>query len=347
MGVAIGSLIKDCKIKFELDDSLKNKKIGIDAYNMLYQFLTNIRGADGQSLKNNKGEITSHLNGLFYRMLKFLYTGAEYIFVFDGTSNYLKNQTKDDRHNKKVIAEEKYKKAVDEGNKEDIYKFSKQFVTLDNKIISEAKELILAMGIGYLDAPSEAEAQISYLTSVNKLDYTVSQDYDCLLFGSPNLIRNLTVSGKKKVPYKNIYIDVYPEIIKPECVFKTLNINRNKLIWLSMLIGTDFNKKIEGIGPKTALKLVQKYDSFEDIIEYLESKNKIIDFDYKEVENIFLNPDVDKDPKIINGKFDKEKIEDIMINKANFSEERIKSSLDKYITQKQEKDKQKSISQWF
>jgi flap endonuclease-1 len=280
-------------------------------------------------------------------MLKFLYVDADYIFVFDGVSNYLKDKTKEERQNKKVVAEKKYQNAIIEDNKEDIYKFSKQFVNLNAKIIDESKELILAMGMGYIDAPSEAEAQISYLTSVNLLDYTVSQDYDCLLFGSPNLIRNLSVSGKKKVHSKNIYVDIFPEIIKSELVFKELNITRNKIIWLSMLIGTDFNKKIDGIGPKTALKLVREYDSFEEIIKYLESKNKKIEFDYKEVQDIFLNPNVNKNPKIIKGIFNRKKIEEIMINKAGFSAERINSSLDKFIKQKDERDKQKNISQWF
>jgi len=346
MGVAIGSLINDCKLKFDTKD-LKNKRIGIDAYNILYQFVTTIRGIDGQPLKNEQGKITSHLNGLFYRMLNLLSTDANFTFIYDGISNELKQKTKQERRDKRTLAKDKFDEATRTGNLEDMQKYARQVTTLDATIIQESKELLSAMGISYINAPSEAEAQISYLTSIGKLDYTVSQDFDCFLFNSPNLVRNLTASGKKKVPYKNIYVDVSPEIINAECIFNKLELTREKLIWLSILIGTDFNDKIEGVGPKTALKLVKEYNSFEDIEKYLKEKGKNINFNYKEVEDIFINPHIDKNPEIITSKFDREKIEKILIEKASFSQERVKSALDKFIKEKDEKDKQKTLGKWF
>ncbi|MDD3178575.1 MAG: flap endonuclease-1 [Candidatus ainarchaeum sp.] len=347
MGVAIGSLIKEYKQEFKLTKEFKLKKFGFDSYNILYQFLTSIRGIDGEPLKNLNGEVTSHLNGLFYRLLNLMTNNIDLYFVFDGKSNYLKQKTKDRRQNLKEKAKEKLEQATIDGNMPDIFKFSRQIVSLNKKIINESKELLLAMGVSYIDAPSEAEAQISYMTSKGILDYTVSQDYDSLLFNSPNLLRNLTVSGKKKIPYKNIYIDIQPEIIYSKELFEKLNISREKLIWLSILIGTDFNDKVEGIGPKTALKIVKEYNSFEDINSYLKSKNKNVSFDYKEIQDIFLNPNINKNPEIIKGKFDENKIRNILIDKANFSEERINNTLNKFIIEKEEKEKQKSLSKWF
>jgi flap endonuclease-1 len=347
MGVAIGKLIENCKEKFNLDSSLKNKQFGVDAYNVLYQFVTTIRGIDGMPLKNEQGKITSHLNGIFYRMLTLLSTGAEFVFVFDGKSNKLKEKTKQERRERRTIAKEKLEFAIDQGHIENMHKYSIQSATIDENIIEESKELLNAMGISYINAPSEAEAQISYLTSKGIFDYTVSSDYDCLLFNSPNLVRNLTASGKKKVPYKNIYIDISPEIITSKCVFEKIGLTRKKLIWLSLLVGTDFNKKVEGIGPKTAYKLVNKYDSFQEIEKYLKEKGKQFYFDYKEIENIFLNPDINKNPKIISGNFNRNKIEKILIEKSNFSKDRIKNSLDKYITKKENRDRQKTIDKWF
>jgi len=346
LGIAIGKLIEDCKQEFNVERSSK-KRFGFDAFNILYQFLTTIRGIDGEPLKNNRGEVTSHLNGLFYRLINLLSYNIDIIFVFDGKSHSLKQKTKDKRSEKKEIAKDNYNRAVEEGNLEDIRKYSKQSTRLDDKIISEAKELLLAMGINYIEAPSEAEAQISYLTSIGELDYTVSQDFDCLLFGSNNLVRNLTVSGKKKIPSKNIYLNITPEIIYLEKVIANLKINRKKLIWLALLIGTDFNDKVLGVGPITALKLVQESDSFENIISKLKEKGKIINFDYKEIQEIFLKPNICKAPKIIKGKFDYNKIKEILITKANFSEERIESSLNKYLKLKEERNKQKTIDDWF
>lgn len=346
MGIAFSGLIDSCKTKFDLNN-LKNKRLGFDAYNVLFQFVTTIRGIDGEPLKNERGEITSHYSGLFYRFMNISKYTPHITFVFDGVSHELKKQTKDYRRGKREVAKENYQKAYDEGNLQDMNKFARQAATIDSKIINEAKELILAMGLSYIDAPGEAEAQISYLTNNNLLDYTISQDYDCILFGSPHLLKNVAVSGKKKIPHKNVYVDVSPEIIHADCIYTKLNLTYDKLLWLSILIGTDFNEKVQGIGPQTAYKLVQKYSSFEEIDEYLKEKGKDIPFNYKEIEKIFRNPNITPSPEIKKGSFSREEIENILINKAGFSSDRIKNQLDEYIKAREEKDKQRTINKWF
>lgn len=346
MGVAIGSLLEECKKKIDLVE-FKDKKLGFDAYNMLYQFVTTIRGIDGEPLKNDNGEITSHYSGIFYRVSNILNNGIKPTFIFDGKSHEFKNKTKQERREKRKEAKEKLERAILEEDIENMNKYARQSATIDTKIINESKELLKAMGVPCFDAPGEAEAQISYMTSMGLFDYSVSQDYDCLLFDSPNVLRNIGTSGKKKIPFKKIYVDVYPHIIESNCVFLKLNISREKLIWMSMLIGTDFNEKVEGIGPKTALKLVVENNSFKDIENILQDKKKEINFDYKEIMNIFLNPDVNKNPEIQKETFDKEKIEKILIEKANFEEKRIKNYLEEFEKKTKEINKQKTLSKWF
>lgn len=347
MGVAIGKLLDSSKHKFELSIDHKNKRFGFDSYNILYQFLTTIRGVDGEPLKNNQGVVTSHLNGLFYRVLNLLSNNIDIYFVYDGKSIDLKQKTQDKRRERKEVAKENFKDAVERGDLEDMHKFSKRFAYIDENIILESKELLSYMGVSIINAPSEAEAQISYMTREGLLDFTVSQDFDCLLFNSPNLVRNLTVSQKKKIPSKNIYIDVSPEIIYLENVFKNLNLDRKKLINLSILIGTDFNEKIEGIGPMTALKLVRENNSFKDIEKILKDKGKNINFDYKEIYEVFENPIVSKNPEINKNKFNRDKIEEMLINRFDFSKERVTSILDKFAKEKEESNKQKTINKWF
>ena len=346
MGVAIGSLIEDCKKKIDLSE-FKGKKFGFDAYNMLYQFVTTIRGIDGEPLKNEKGEITSHYSGIFYRISNVLSNGITPIFVYDGVSNELKNKTKQDRRDRRAVAKEKLDKAILEEDIENMNRFARQSATIDGKIIEESKELLEAMGVSCFTAPGEAEAQISYMTANNQVDYCVSQDFDCLLFGSPNLVKNIGVSGKRKVPFKKVYVDVYPYILESEQVFSKLEITREKLIWMSMLIGTDFNNKVEGIGPKTALKLVQDNSSFENILAELKSKNKEVDFDYKEIQDIFLNPDVNKAPVYEKQTFNRQKIEHILVDKAGFEEKRTINYLNEFEKKRNEVDKQKTLSRWF
>jgi flap endonuclease-1 len=346
MGVAIGSLIEDCKKRIDLSD-YKGKIFGFDAYNMLFQFVTTIRGIDGEPLKNENGEITSHYSGIFYRISNVLSAGIKPVFVYDGKSHELKAKTKQDRRDRRDVAKEKLEKAIAEEDFENIGKLSRQAATIDSKIIEESKELLTAMGVPCFTAPGEAEAQISFMTSTGQTDYCVSQDFDCLLFGSPNLLKNIGVTGKKKVPFKKVYIDVYPYMIESDCVFEKLNINREKLIWMSLLIGTDFNDKVEGIGPKTALKLVQENNSFESILSQLKEKGKEIAFDYKEVMDIFQKPDIEKNPIYDKPLFDRSKIEHILIDKANFEEKRTTNYLNEFEKKRNEIDKQKTLSKWF
>ena len=347
MGIALGSII-DNNLKERIDlESLKNKRLGFDAFNTIYQFITTIRSIDGTPLTNQKGEITSHLNGIFYRISNLLGQGIRPVFVFDGVSHKLKEQTKQERRNRREIAQEKYDIAVEKGDMEDAVKYGKQSQTISEKIIKESKELLEAFGVPCFQAPGEAEAQISVMTKNNLFDYTVSQDYDCLLFGSPNLLRNINVTGKRKVISKNIYVDSFPYILHTQKVLDNLNISNKQLVWLSILIGTDFNKKIEGVGPKTALKLVKQYNSFEEIISYLESKNKTISFDYKEIEDIFLKPDVDLSITYKQPEINKEKIFKLLVEKSDFDEERVNNHLQNFFKKKEEQEKQKTIDRWF
>lgn len=347
MGVAIGKLLENSKQKFEINNSYKDKRFGFDAYNILYQFLTTIRGIDGDALKNNDGVVTSHLNGLFYRVLNLLSNNIDIYFVYDGKSIDLKQKTKDQRRERKEIAKAHFKDALERGDLEDMNKFSRRFASIDENIINESKELLGYMGVSIINAPSEAEAQISYMTRNHLLDFTVSQDFDCLLFNSPNLVRNLTVSQKKKIVSKNIYVDVFPEIIHLEEALSNLKLTREKLIYLSILIGTDFNDKVEGIGPKTAYKLVSENNSFKDIEKKLLEKGKKIDFDYKEILDVFNNPIVSKNPEIEKNSFNRKKIESMLVGRFDFSQERVSSILDRFLKEKEEREKQKNISKWF
>src|SRR3989344_5583281 len=196
MGVDLGKIVSRNEIKFE---DLKGKIVGVDAFNALYQFLSSIRGADGSLLQDSKGNITSHLQGLFSRTLNLMGKGIKLVYVFDGESPELKFEEKEARQARKAEAKSKYEEAVDDEDISLMNKFSKQFVRLEGGMIEESKRLLRAMGIPVVQAKSEAEGQIAYMCRNKDLDYAASQDYDSLLFGAPKLIRNLTLSQKRKI----------------------------------------------------------------------------------------------------------------------------------------------------
>jgi flap endonuclease-1 len=256
MGVAITSILEPKTIAI---DDLRGKVLAVDAYNMLYQFLTTIRMPDGTPLQDSNGRITSHLVGLFSRTTNLLERGVKLIFIFDGQKPVLKQREVDRRKQLKEDAMVKYVEAVEAQDVEAMKKFSGRTVTLTKEMVAEAKELLTGLGVPVVQAPSEAEAQAARYVREGVAYAVVSQDADCLLFGCPRFIKNLSISGRKKKPGTPIYYTVEPEMIDLEETLHKLKLTQQELIVLGMLVGTDFNPGgIKGIGPKKALKLVQE-----------------------------------------------------------------------------------------
>ncbi len=343
MGVNLSKLIEKEEITI---DNLTGKRVGIDAYNMLYQFLASIRGQDGLPLADTHGNVTSHLTGLFYRTINLVEKDVKPIYVFDGKPSELKSETLKKRREVRTDAEQKSSTALQEGNLAEARKMGSRALKLTKEMVEEAKQLLVYLGIPLVEAPQEGEAQASVLVAKKQLDGAISQDFDCLLFGAEHLYRNVGFSGKRKVAGKNFYVDIKPEHIQLSKVLEQLGITRKKLIWLGILVGTDFNEKFPKVGPKTAIKLVRENDSFEDIIS---STGFEPEFDYKEIEEVFLNPvakEVDA-KELEQRETNKEKLLEFLVEKHDFSKDRVENTIDKFLKQREEKEKQKSLGQWF
>ena len=346
----MGLNIREIVSRKEIDVfKLKGKMLCVDAFNTLYQFLSTIRQYDGTPLMDSQKRITSHLSGIFYRNISLLSEGIQLIYVFDGEAPDLKNKTYEKRKEARNTAKEKYEKARQDEDFVVMRRYSSQLIRLEDEMIEESKELLRAMGILVVQAPSEGEAESAYLCKEKKEIYaSVSQDYDSLLFGAPILIRNLTISRKKKTPTG--YIEINPEILKLDEILKELEINLEQLICLGILVGTDYNPKgIPGIGQKRALEIVKKNKEPEKIFEEIKEKFEALDekdkFDWKEVFELFKNYK-NKDVDLNFPKFDEKKIKEILVEKHEFSEERINNSLEKLKKLEKEKSQDK-LSKWF
>ena len=312
MGLNIREIIPRKEIEFA---NLKEKIIVVDAFNILYQFLSTIRQYDGTPLMDKKKRITSHLSGIFYRNINLLSERIKLVYVFDGEPPKLKNKTHEEREQVREIAKEKYEKAIQEEDIGMMRRYSSQLIRLNDEIIKESKELLEAMGIVVVQAPSEGEAEAAYLCRIKEDVYaSVSQDYDSLLFGAPRLIQNLTLSKRKKT--FSGYIEIKPEMIELEDVLNKLGINLDQLICLGILVGTDYNPKgIPGIGQKRALDIVKRYQQpiliFKSIEEQLMSLPEEDRFDWQEIFELFHRPAV-KDFEIKFPEFNEEKIKKIL-----------------------------------
>ncbi|MBD3254730.1 MAG: hypothetical protein GF383_06535 [Candidatus Lokiarchaeota archaeon] len=179
-------------------------------------------------------------------------------------------------------------------------------------------------GIPVVQAKSEGEAQAAYIVEKGEAWAIKSNDYDTLLFGGKRLIYNFNPT-KRNSFNPNTKIS-YISLIK---ILEELDITREQLVEMSILIGNDYCSGIKGIGQKTALKLIKKYNSLSNLLrEELEIRGKKIEINkslIEQVKDLFLRPNVsEKYAELIWSKAKYKKIETFMKDR-DFSENRIKT----------------------
>jgi flap endonuclease-1 len=343
LGVNLRGLVPKTVVKLE---DLGGKSMAIDAYNALYQFLAIIRQPDGTPLKDSGGRVTSHLSGLLYRTSNLVEMGIKPIYVFDGKPPSLKEVEIQRRAKIKQDAQVRYERAIKEGKIEEARTYAQATSKLKDYMTEDSKKLLNLMGIPWIQAPSEGEAQAAHLAKRGDADYCASQDYDSLLFGAPKLVRNVTISGKRRLPSKNVVIDVVPEIVELERVLKECGISYEQLVDVGILIGTDFNPDgIEGLGPKTALKLVKEHGTLENALPHI--KNAEFPAEPRRIREIFLNPPITNNYRVEWKEPDLEGIVNFICRERDFSEDRVRKSVErmqKGLTQAKGKS---TLDKWF
>ena len=327
MGVKLKDIVEPESISFK---DLEGRTVSIDAFNTLFQFLSTIRQRDGRPLTDENGNITSHLSGILYRNSSMIEKDIKPIYIFDGQAPELKSETQAKRREIRDEAEKIYKDALAKGDTEKARKFAMRSSKLSPEIIESSKKLLTLMGIPYIDAKGEGEAQAAYLVQNGDAYAVASQDYDCLLFGAKRVVRNLAVNS-------NLGNLEYYQLNK---VLKELNVTREELVDMGILIGTDFCDGLKGVGAKTALKLAHKGQLKEKIAE-LQIKSS---HDLAEVREIFLNHNVNTDYKIKWEKPNKDKIIEFLCYEHGFSEDRVSKASDKL---KNLNSSQGSLDAWF
>ena len=326
MGIQLGSLLETRKIKAE---ELSGQRIAIDGYNVLYQFLTSIRQADGSLLTDSEGRVTSHLSGILFRFSKLVEDGIRLCVVFDGKPPQLKMNLLEERRQRKIKAQIEWEAAVEAGDRETARTKAQQTTRLESHMIDDSKKLLDLLGIPWVEAPSEGEAQVASLLEQGMVDYGASQDFDTVLFGASKFIRNLTLSGRRKLPKQQKWVEVSPEIVDLETSFQKLEINREQLIDVAILMGTDFNPGIDGIGPKRGLKLIQEFGKAEGALEKLGKEIDNLD----EIRTLFLNhPSVDFTPEWRTPNV--ESTIKYLCNDYSFNKGRVEKALEKYVESK-------------
>jgi flap endonuclease-1 len=343
MGVDLSDLVEGEK---KLVRDFAGQTAAIDAYNTIYQFLAIIRQPDGSPLMDSRKRVTSHLSGLLHRNLNLIEAGISPVYVFDGPPHRLKAGTIEERAQVKEKARVEYAAALQAGDLELARSKAQQTSKLTREMVEESKTLLGLLGIPCVQAPSDGEAMAAHLVRLGRAAFVSSQDYDSLLFGAPVLVRNLTVTGKRKLPRKQIYVNIDPERTELEGFLKALSISREQLVGMCVLMGTDFNEGIRGIGPKKALKLLADHGTLEKVIEA-----KGLDIpEWREVVRIFLEPDVSDPGPIAPGEPDARGVVDFLVGEHDFSRERVESPLARLqgiLEQKRNAGAQLRLDKWF
>lgn len=336
MGIDLGDLFDRKEISLA---DLKGKVIAIDAYNTLYQFLSIIRQRDGTPLIDSHGEITSHLSGFLYRTTNLVEEGIKPVYVFDGIPPELKNNTIEERKKIRAKAQEKWDQAKEKGDDQEAYKHAQASSRVKGNMVKDAKILLGYMGIPVIQAPSEGEAQASAIVRDGKAYAAGSQDYDALLFGSPLVVRNLAVTGKKKMA--GIFVEVRPELIELEKGLEALAISREQLVDIAILVGTDYNEGIKGIGPKKALKLIKKTGNINEALRELKMEIP----DLEKIKNLFMNPSVTQEYDIKWKKPDAKALDKFLCDDHDFARIRVTKAVERLIEASDEG--QKTLDKWF
>jgi len=328
MGVKFKDIVSPEEISLK---DLEGRTVAIDAYNTIYQFLSGIRQRDGSPLMDQNGNVTSHLSGILYRTASIVDKGIKPIYVFDGDSSEHKAKTLEQRRAIKEEAMEKWEEAKAAGNIEEARKFAIRTSRMSPYILESSKKLLDYMGIPYVQAKGEGEAQGAYMVEQGDAWAVASQDYDCLLFGAPRIIRNLTLSGG----LSNL------EYLELQKVLEDIDLTREQLIDVALMVGTDFNEGIHGIGAKTGLKLIRN-NTLEDIL--VQKGITEVNVEPDELRDIFLKHDVNTDYEIKFKSAKKDKLVEFMCEEHGFSESRVLNVTEKL---KKLSSTQKSLEDWF
>ncbi|RZC42933.1 flap endonuclease 1, partial [Asbolus verrucosus] len=271
--------IKESEIKHYF-----GRKIAIDASMCLYQFLIAVR-SEGAQLTSADGETTSHLIGTFYRTIRLIENGIKPVYVFDGKPPDLKSGELNKRAERREEAQKALNKATELGDAVEIEKFNRRLVKVTRHHADEAKQLLSLMGVPYVEAPCEAEAQCAAMVKAGLVFATATEDMDALCFGSNVLLRHLTYSEARKMPVQEIHLNK---------VLEDLGFDQKQFVDLCILLGCDYIDTIRGIGPKRAIELMKKHGNIEDILKNIDQKKypPPEDWNFEGARNLFYEPEV-------------------------------------------------------
>ena len=336
MGVKFGDFFIRKELKYS---QIEGKLVAVDAPNIIMGLFNFTRPKKEEMEPNLILDRTqrpiSHLYGLLYRINFYYSKKICPIFCFDGTDSSLKRLITKDRLKDFKFTQNWYQRALERNDISLARKIALSKEYLWQNIIIESKQLLNALGIPYIESPASAESQCAHLVKQGVVSYSISQDYDSVVFGCPRMIHNLTKSRKKKIQGRWKYERIIPTEINLKENLNRLGITLFQLVDMAILIGSDYFKGIHGIGPKTAYQLIQKYSNLETIIIQEKQSYDFSQLTYRlisEVRKIFLLPEVLKTFSSFSWNYPlEEKIFELLCEEHYLNKERVQKGIKNFL----------------
>jgi flap endonuclease-1 len=137
-------------------------------------------------------------------------------------------------------------------------KLKKKFVILKSVHIQDAKTLLQAYGMTYIESPGEADILCAKLVSKNIVYACLSEDTDMFVYGCSRVLRYLSLTSSTTIIYD------FKEIIK------TLDMTPYEFRQLCIMYGCDYLPKNENQNYKN-MTIFNSYKMFKSYKEYLKN----------------------------------------------------------------------------
>lgn len=321
--------LSDCADKSFRDvtlDHYAGKVVACNATMSMTHFLlsTQFMASVGTGmLVDELGDPTAHLTGLFSRTIQLIETGIKPVWVFSKqvselapNSHYIKNRQREIRG------------------------YPKRSTKITPEMSADAIKMMKLLGLPYVEAPENAEAQCAELVKTGKCYATISEDTEALAFGC-----NIVIKGVKSKHDPVVELNL-------DDILRKLDITYHEFVDLCILLGTKKCRSITGMGGKSAYKYIQQCSSIENIMDKIIRGQKRFnipkDYDYLGQRKIFLEPAVSpvNDLELSWKVPDEDQLKQYLIADKGFSASRVESGL-KLIMQKYHKPTQLKIENFF
>lgn len=324
MGVPLLAVLKPRPIAFE---ELHGHVLAFDAATEMYPFLAIVRRAGGQPLTDAEGRVTSHLNGLLMKLSRLVGDHAvRPVYVFDGPPSPLKRRVLRARREAREKAAVQRTQALERGDLADAFAKAVSSTRLTRDMVRDAQRLLDLLGVPWLEAPEDAEAQAAHLVVRGDAWAAVSKDFDTLLYGAPRHVRFLSFQGKEWLPSMGTFREVKPEVLELDAQLAHLGLSRDQLVQAAVLVGTDFNEGVRGFGPKRAVAALRSWQTLDRAPPEVRAQLG----DWQAVRDHFLAPPVrDEAPPAARAP-DVEAARRFLVEERGFAEARVRGALERF-----------------